>query len=196
VHLSASLTQDVNSPVPAVCGFQDHLRALTRLRYLGRQSERVVIDTHAAESLTVSGHPHDHRPAPMQIDTPPGVRRPLQTCGASFVGRCEHPAHPAGGHQERGPAPSCHQSALLPDYGLAYGPTPQIPFEIEIGDRHGSTSPRRIGVEMVQALRAEGFTVGYNETFAARRSCAGCTTSVGPHRCGATRDTPGSLPAR
>jgi N-formylglutamate deformylase len=40
-----------------------------------------------------------------------------------------------------------------------------MPFEIEIGDLDGRSSPRSIGAKLATALEAEGFVVGYNETF-------------------------------
>jgi hypothetical protein len=42
---------------------------LTSLDDLRREDHRVVVDTHTIEAFTGLGHPHDHRPAPMQIDT-------------------------------------------------------------------------------------------------------------------------------
>ncbi|XVU24248.1 N-formylglutamate amidohydrolase [Actinoplanes sp. CA-054009] len=43
---------------------------------------------------------------------------------------------------------------------------PPMPFEIDIGDRHGASSPRGFSEHIVRALRLQGFTVGYNEAFA------------------------------
>jgi N-formylglutamate amidohydrolase len=40
-----------------------------------------------------------------------------------------------------------------------------MPFEIEVGDLDGTSSPRSLGAKLATALEAEGFAVGYNETF-------------------------------
>jgi hypothetical protein len=108
--LGAGVLEHVDGPVPAVGGFQDHIGVFPGLRDLRRQDQGIIVDTHTAELVTSLGHPHDHRPAAMQIDTHdlPTVVLCLHS-GASFNVRSEHPEHPAGSHQERGPAPSCHQ---------------------------------------------------------------------------------------
>jgi N-formylglutamate amidohydrolase len=42
---------------------------------------------------------------------------------------------------------------------------PSMPFEIEVGDLGGESSPRNVGKLIVRSLINEGFSVGYNETF-------------------------------
>jgi hypothetical protein len=69
MDVSTGIAQHVDRPIPAVRGLQHHLRVLTGLRDLGREGHRIIVDTHPAEPLTDLGHPHDHRPPPVQIDT-------------------------------------------------------------------------------------------------------------------------------
>jgi hypothetical protein len=69
MHLGARVGQHVGRPVPAVGGLQHDLRVLAGLGDLGRQRHRIVVDARAAQPVAVLGHPHQHRPAPVQIDT-------------------------------------------------------------------------------------------------------------------------------
>ena len=60
--------EHVDRPVPAVGGLQAHLRIRPRLRDLQRQRDRIILDPHRVQPLPGRRHPHDHRPAPMQIN--------------------------------------------------------------------------------------------------------------------------------
>jgi hypothetical protein len=69
MNLRAGGLQHVDSPVPAVRRFEDHLRIRAGLGQLQPESDRVVVDAYRPELLAGLGHPHDHAAAPMQIDT-------------------------------------------------------------------------------------------------------------------------------
>jgi site-specific DNA recombinase len=69
MHLGTRALQHVDRPVPAIRRLEHHLRMFTGLADLGDQSHRVVVDPHTVEAFTRLGHPHDHRPPPVQIDT-------------------------------------------------------------------------------------------------------------------------------
>jgi hypothetical protein len=69
VHLGAGVLEHVSGPVPAVSGFQHHLRILAGLRDLLRKRHRIVVDPHGVQPVPGLIHPHDHRPAAVQIDT-------------------------------------------------------------------------------------------------------------------------------
>ena len=104
MHVRAQLSQRVRRPVPPVRGLQDHLRGLPSLGHHRSQPLPVVEDPHRLQVLTGLGHPHDHRPAPMQIDT-----HDLLSCvrfahRASFVVMdVSTPRVPRDGHEERRP---------------------------------------------------------------------------------------------
>ena len=67
MHLRAEFGQRVRSPVPAVSGLQDHLGCLTGAGHHLPQVLAVVGDPHRLQKLAGVGHPHQHRPAPVQI---------------------------------------------------------------------------------------------------------------------------------
>ena len=67
MHVRAELGQGVRGPVPAVRRFQHHLRRLAGAGHHLPQVLRVVGDPHRLQPLAGLGHPHQHRPAPMQI---------------------------------------------------------------------------------------------------------------------------------
>ena len=69
MHPGAITLQQIRRPVPPVGRLQGHLWIRTSLGQLQGQGHRIVGDTHALEHLAVLGHPHDHRPAPVQVDT-------------------------------------------------------------------------------------------------------------------------------
>jgi hypothetical protein len=63
----------------------------------------VVDDPDPLEDLSRGRHPHQHRPATMQIHTHKLPSRLRFHQGASFVVKREHPQHPPGTHEERRP---------------------------------------------------------------------------------------------
>jgi hypothetical protein len=89
------------------------------LRDLRGQHEGIVVDACTTEFVTRLGQGHDHRPAPVQTDTHdlPAVVRCLHGVASLTVRSVSIPSIPAGSHEERGPAPSCHQASELQGAG-------------------------------------------------------------------------------
>jgi hypothetical protein len=110
VHGRAELGEGVRGPVPAIRRLQHDLRVLAGAFHHLPQVLRVVRDPHRLQLLPGLGHPHQHRPPPMQIHPHDLPARVLFAHRGLLrrVGR-EHPEHRPGVHQERGPAPSSHQ---------------------------------------------------------------------------------------
>ena len=76
------------------------------IRQLGtspRPAVRVVADPHRLQMLAGLGHPHQHRPAPMQIHPHDLLTLVASFTGASFVVEREHLEHALGTHEERRP---------------------------------------------------------------------------------------------
>jgi hypothetical protein len=68
VHPCALRGEHVGRPVPAIGGLQDHLRIRSSLGDLQAQRDRIVVDPDRLQPLPGRRHPHDHRPASMQIN--------------------------------------------------------------------------------------------------------------------------------
>ena len=60
--------EQIGRPVPAIARLQGHLRVRARLGDRHRPRDRVVVDLGHAQHLAGVVHPHDHRPAAMQVD--------------------------------------------------------------------------------------------------------------------------------
>ena len=60
VHVRAELGEGVRRPVPAVSGFQHHLRCFSGAGHHLRQVLRVVGDPHRLQPLARIGHAHQH----------------------------------------------------------------------------------------------------------------------------------------
>ncbi len=54
MHTRAGGLQRIYGPVPAVRGLQHHLRHLTSFRDLQPERDRVVVDPHSLQTLTIS----------------------------------------------------------------------------------------------------------------------------------------------
>jgi hypothetical protein len=67
VHLSAGGRQRVRRPVPAVAGLQHRSRVRARPPDLGGNSSRAVGDPRRVQLPPVFGHPHQDRPAAVQV---------------------------------------------------------------------------------------------------------------------------------
>lgn len=69
INPPATLGQHISGPVPAVARLQDHVRVRSRLGHLQTQGHRIVLDPDHVKLLALRGHPHDHTPAPVQVNT-------------------------------------------------------------------------------------------------------------------------------
>jgi hypothetical protein len=69
VDLGPLLLEQVHQPVPAIGGFDDHLRALARLGDLCGDFDRVVGKPDAAQLFAFGTHTHDDRAPAVQVDT-------------------------------------------------------------------------------------------------------------------------------
>lgn len=68
MNLRTMVDQQVDQPVVAEGGLQDHHRVLTSFRHGRHHLERVVEDPPRRQVTAIAVHPHDHRTAPVQID--------------------------------------------------------------------------------------------------------------------------------
>jgi hypothetical protein len=62
------LLEDIGRPVPAERRLDHHLRFRTGLRHRLGERHGAVVDPDLAQHLTGRVLPHDHRPAPVQVD--------------------------------------------------------------------------------------------------------------------------------
>ena len=69
VHGGTEFGQGVRGPVPAVAGFQHHLRRLAGSGHHFPQVLRIIRDPYRLQPFSSLGHPHQHRPASVQIET-------------------------------------------------------------------------------------------------------------------------------
>ena len=123
MHLGAQLLQRVDRPVPAVGGLEHHLRGLAGPGHHRGQPLDVVADPDALQRVTVGGHPDDHRPSPVQIDSHElltgigfahrGLLRRTDVSTASLT-------HWRSPTRSGGPAPSSHQRHRDPELQLSY----------------------------------------------------------------------------
>jgi len=104
MHAAAQLGQRVNRPIPAIRGFQHHLRVLPGAGHHRGQLLAIVDDADRLQPLARLGHPHQHRTAPMQIhaDILPTVIVFAHRGLLRRDGR-EHPDDHSGVHEERRP---------------------------------------------------------------------------------------------
>jgi hypothetical protein len=68
VQLRFAGLENVGGPVPAVGGFDHHVRTRAGLGDGRGQCQGVVVDLHGAQLLAVGAHAHDDRSATVQID--------------------------------------------------------------------------------------------------------------------------------
>ena len=68
VDSGAELLEDVSRPVPPEGRLQDHLRFGAGGRHCFRQGHRAVVDPDLGQDLALRVLPHNHRPAPVQVD--------------------------------------------------------------------------------------------------------------------------------
>jgi hypothetical protein len=68
MHPGTQLGQTVRGPVPAVSSLEHHLRRLTGTGHHLTQVLRIIRDPRRLQPLPGLGHPHQHRPPPMQIN--------------------------------------------------------------------------------------------------------------------------------
>jgi len=113
MHLGALLPQGVDRPAPAPASPRARPAGICRPGPSPWPPLRVVADPDALQRITVGGHPDDHRSSPVQIDShelPTGIgfahRGLLRRTDVSTASL--NPL--AESHEERGPAPSSHQS--------------------------------------------------------------------------------------
>src|SRR6478672_959533 len=117
MHLGALLPQGVDRPVPAVRRLEHNLRGFAGPGHHRGQPLRVVADPDALQRITVSGHPDDHRPSPVQIDSHelPTRIRFAHKGPPSSNGREHPPVSTTCGSPTRSEAPLLHR---IRAYGL------------------------------------------------------------------------------
>ena len=68
MHPEACLLEQINRPVPAIGGLDNHLGVRAGAAHRLEQRQRIVRDPNAVELLAGSIHRIDHRTATMQVD--------------------------------------------------------------------------------------------------------------------------------